>query len=294
MSIWKNYEFIDYLNVKKNEIKNLPKGVSISTMCGSCKIGTSVNIDNIYNFLELNDNDILTVKINDEKIRTLLVNSKKKRSTKKKTKTNSMYNSITIVVRINEGSYDDLSKVKKLNMKIFNNGSIQMSGVKTYKYTNRALNKLIFKLKEINNNVHFINDYDNITVNDFNIYMINSEYKLVTQINRNNLFNILYSQKVKCSYEKCIRACVTVKYVPEEYNEGDKEVTICIFEKGSIKITGARNIEQVRLSYKYMNNLILQNIEKIKKNDEDDEIELIMKLYDEVTQNNNHKLDVVL
>ena len=43
-----------------------------------------------------------------------------------------------------------------------------------------------------------------------------------------------------------------------------------------------------------MNKLILQNIDKIKKNDENDEIELIMKLYDEVTKNNDHKLNVVL
>ena len=294
MSIWKNYEFIDYLNVKENEIKNLPKGVSISTMCANCKINTNVNIDNIYNFLELNDNDILTVKINDDKQRTLIKDNKKKRSTKKRTKTNSMYNAITIVMRIYEGEYEDLAKVKKINMKLFNNGSIQLSGVKNYKYTNRALNKLVFKLKEIKEDVQFIDDYKNINVTNFNIYMINSEYKLATQINRNNLFNILYSQKVKCSYEKCIRACVTVKYVPENNNKDNKEVTICIFEKGSIKITGARNIEQVHDSYKYMNKLILQNIDKIKKNDENDEIELIMKLYDEVTKNNDHKLNVVL
>lgn len=294
MSIWKNYDFIDYLNVKQNEINDLPKGVSISTMCANCKINTNVNIDNIYNFLELNDNDILTVKINDDKQRTLIKDNKKKRSTKKRTKTNSMYNAITIVMRIHEGEYEDLTKVKKINMKLFNNGSIQLSGVKNYKYTNRALNKLVFKLKEIKEEVHFIDDYENINVTNFNIYMINSEYKLATQINRNNLFNILYSQKVKCSYEKCIRACVTVKYVPENNNEDNKEVTICIFEKGSIKITGARNIEQVHDSYKYMNKLILQNIDKIKKNDENDEIELIMKLYDEVTKNNDHKLNVVL
>lgn len=293
MSFWDTYNFIDYLNVDNNEINELPKGVTISTMCAKCKLNTNINIDNIFNFLELNNDDILSIKIDDNKHRTLIIDKKKKRTTKKKTKNNSFYNCITIVVRVNEGECEDLAKVKKVNMKVFNNGSMQLSGVKNYKYTNRALNKLVSRLKEINNDIHFIDDY-NIHISDFDIYMINSEYKLATQINRTKLYEVLFKQKIKCSYEKCIRACVTVKYVPEISNDENKEVTICIFEKGSVKITGARNLEQMKQSYKYMNNLILQNIDKIKKNDEDDEINLLMKLYDEVTQNNNHKLNITL
>ena len=86
MSFWKDYQFKDYLNVKKNEIKNLPKGVSISTMCGSCKLGTSINIDNIYNFLKLNNDDILSVKLSDEKQRTLIPKRKHREHQKRKQK----------------------------------------------------------------------------------------------------------------------------------------------------------------------------------------------------------------
>lgn len=291
MSFWKDYQFKDYLNVKKNEIKNLPKGVSISTMCGSCKLGTSINIDNIYNFLKLDNDDILSVKLSNEKERTLIPKKKTSRASKKKTKSNSFYNSITIVVRVNEGDSDDLTSERKVNMGVFNNGSIQMSGLKKYKYTNRALNKLIYRLKEIENNVHFIEDYDNISVYDFNIYMINSEYKLSTQINRTKLFDILYQQKYKCSYEKCMRACVIIKYKPDEHNEEEKEVTICIFEKGSVKISGARNLHNMRDSYNYINKIILQNIDDIVKNDEDEEIKLIQELYEEVKDDIQHKVE---
>ena len=59
-----------------------------------------------------------------------------------------------------------LTSERKVNMGVFKNGSIQMSGLKKYKYTNRALNKLVYRLKEINNDVHFIDNYDNI------VYMI--------------------------------------------------------------------------------------------------------------------------
>ena len=79
-----------------------------------------------------------------------------------------------------------------------------------------------------------------------------------------------------------MRACVIVKYKPEYNNELEKEVTICVFEKGSVKISGARNLDNMRESYNYMNKLILQNIDEIIKNDEDEEISTILELYEEV------------
>ena len=49
-------------------IFNLPKGVSISTMCAKCKLGTELNIDLIKNHMNLNYDDILSVKINNKKL----------------------------------------------------------------------------------------------------------------------------------------------------------------------------------------------------------------------------------
>ena len=83
-SLWSKYKFIDYLDVKNKEIKGLPKGVKISTMCAKCKLGTKVDIDNIYQHLKINEDDILTVKINQDKQRTILpIKVKKRRTTKK-------------------------------------------------------------------------------------------------------------------------------------------------------------------------------------------------------------------
>ena len=47
-------------------------------------------------------------------------------------------------------------KLEKLMLKLFKNGSIQISGVKKLKYTNRALNKLVHRLSEINNDIKFV------------------------------------------------------------------------------------------------------------------------------------------
>merc|ERR1711916_199668 len=80
---WNDYQFLDLINFKEHEVDNLPKGVSISTMCCSAKIGSEINIENIQNYLQLNKNDILTVKLNDSNIRTLLEQKKKKKKKKR-------------------------------------------------------------------------------------------------------------------------------------------------------------------------------------------------------------------
>ena len=200
-------KIIDYLDIKNTEISNLPKGVKISTMCASCKLGTKINISNIENYLQLDENNILTIKRNKEAMRTLIPiivkpkrNKKSKYRKEKKDNTkNNFYNQITVVVRIDETKVDDFSDVCKINMKLFKNGSVQMSGCKTINDINIALNKLIIKLKEIkaimdNGEIiekEFVEEPNKITVKDFKIDMINSNYKVQMQIDRNKLYNLL-------------------------------------------------------------------------------------------------------
>jgi len=302
-SEWSNFKFIDYLDVKNKEICGLPKGVSISTMCAKCKLGTKVDLDNIYKHLELNEDDILTVKVNKDKQRTILpIKVKKRRTTKKNSepKSNPFYNQITIVVRVYEGDKDvvikdnkrDLDKIRKINVKLFKNGSIQISGVKKYKYTNRALNKLVHKLSEVNGDIKMAEEPEKLTVNGFSIYMINSNYRINIHVDRKKLFDILTMKKIKSSYEKCIRACVIVKYCPKIKNTEEKEVSLFVFEKGNIIITGARNLEHIIESYNYMNNIILEHIEDVMKKDEGNESNIIMQLYDDIMKDHSHKLNI--
>jgi hypothetical protein len=117
---WTNFDFKQYI-VADQLMYNLPKGVSISTMCAKCKLGTELNIDLIKHHLPLNKDDILTVKINTENMRTLIEEKKKKRRTKRKAKiaSNPFYNQITVVVRINEGEYTNIHEEPKINLKLF-------------------------------------------------------------------------------------------------------------------------------------------------------------------------------
>lgn len=303
ISRWDTFEFTDYLNVDTKEIKGLPEGLSISTMCASCKLNTRLIIPNIEKYLLLNSDDILTVKMNKERIRSIItIKNKPKRMKKvdtkvkqKDTSKNHFYNQITVVVRINHGSTVDLNDVPKINMKLFKNGSIQMSGCKSIKNINFALNKLICRLKEIkakrengiNYEKPFIEDSNNITVKDFKIDMINSNYQVAMQLDRDKLFNLLLKKKIKSSYEPCIRACVIIKYIPLRENSEQKEVSVFVFQKGNIIITGARSKSHIDSAYNYINEILLSHKDEILKKNEKVEEELILDIYNGILKDIN-------
>ena len=301
ISIWDSLTFIDYINVDSIEIKNLPLGISVSTMCVSGKLNTKLNIPNIEKYLQLNSNDVLTVKMNQERIRTLIsIKNKPKRNKKdinqKDTSKNHFYNQITVVMRVDHGNCDDLDFARKINLKLFKNGSFQMSGCKTIKGINIVFNKLIYKLKEIKakkmedgkiNEIKFIDEPDKITVKDFKIDMINSNYQVNMQIDRDKLYNLLLKKKIKSSYEPCIRACVIIKYTPIKENPAQKEVSIFIFQKGNIIITGARSRSQIISAYNYMNDILLTHTDEIIKKDEQEEEDLILDIYKDIIKDIN-------
>ena len=299
MNKWEHLNIIPYLQFGRNILK-LPEGVSISTMCGKCKLGTNLDLDMIKKYLDLSTDDILTVKMSKVDMRTLIPVKTKKRRTKRKAKinTNPFYNQITVVIRVYEGEYIDLNDEYKINVKLFRNGSVQISGLTNIDFTNRALNKLIICLKQvkaIKNDINiieipFISEPDKLGVYDFQVYMINSNYKVNMMIDRNKLFNLLLRKKIKASYEKCIRACVIIKYIPSNDNSEEKEVSIFVFEKGNIIITGARNYSHIIDSYNYVNNILLEHADDIIKIDDDIEGKLILKLYEDIFKENSHKL----
>lgn len=295
---WSAFEFKELINVKDNEIDMLPNALSISTMCASCKLGTTLNIVNIEKYLELNINDILCVKMNKERIRTLIPDKKKNKRDKKnkmlqqetEKKSNHFYNQITVIVRIGAGHVDDLEIEPKINLKLFKNGSVQMSGCKSVKSINIVLNKLIYKLKMVKAKIeegkivekNYIENPENINVNSFKIDMINSNYKINIQIDRAKLFNLLLKKKIKSSFEPCIRACVIIKYIPTVDNDELKEISIFVFQKGNIIITGARRKSHILAAYKYTNNIIITHSEEISKKDEKDEENLLLDLYNDI------------
>ena len=288
---WDKFKYENIIEHEENEIKDLPNGISISTMCSSTKINTLINITNIEKYLQLDPNDILCVKTNISKKRSLLPEKiKNKRNKQEKVNLNSFYNQITVVVRVFSGPVIDWNTEPKINLKLFKNGSIQMSGCKNLKNINIVLNKLLYKLKEIKAKVEdnkivekkFLENNIDSYIHSFKIDMINSNYKVNMQIDRAKLYNLLILKKIKSSFEPCIRACVIIKYTPELDNIENKEISIFVFQKGNIIITGARKRSHIISAYKYINNILITHYDDIGKKEEKEEEDLIFSLYNDI------------
>jgi TATA-box binding protein (TBP) (component of TFIID and TFIIIB) len=283
---WETYQFKDYLNVNNFEIKDLPDGLNISTMTASLRnTKLNFNFEKIYNDLPLSIKDIICIKRNKEDIKSISNDIKKERKKKPNTSKKLFFNQMTVVVRVFENELNKLSlinKERKINFKLFINGSIQMSGVKKIEYANRAINKLFYHLNKIKS----IENFDNLNTDSFFIDMILVNYRVRVQINRANLYNLLIKKKIKSSYEKAIRACVNIKYKPPN---NDKEISIFVFQKGNILIAGAKNKENLIYSYNFINDIIINHIDEIINIDDDEKEKDIMRFYQEVLEENKHK-----
>ena len=128
---------------------------------------------------------------------------------------------------------------------------------------------------------------EDITIKDFKINMINSNYQVNMNIDRDKLYSLLNKKKIKCSYEPCIRACVIIKYVPTVENIEQKEVSVFVFQKGNIIITGARSQSHVLSAYNYMNEILLTHKDEIIKKDEKEEEDLILDIYQDILKEIN-------
>jgi TATA-box binding protein (TBP) (component of TFIID and TFIIIB) len=228
-----------------------------------------LDITNIDKYLSLNTDDILTV----NKTKTLLKLKKKNKIIQKDSKP-SFYNQITVVIRLDHGYIENLEDAKKINMKLFKNGSIQMSGCKSTSDINIVLSKLITILETEETGI--------ISVINFKIDNILANYKINLEINRNKLFELLQKKKIQASYEPCIRACVVVKHTPVQENEQKNQITISIFKLGNVLIAGARSDLHLIEAYEYLNDIILTHREEIISTEIANDEQLILHLYKEV------------
>jgi len=281
------------IDVDRMEINNLPDGVKVATMCSSCFLNTKLQLDNIEKYMALHEDDILTVKRTKDNVRTLIElkkPTKKSLNPKRKDGGNNFYNSITLIVRVTTGSTKNINLEPRINVKLFKNGSLQMSGCKNIENVNVVLGKILERLRAIKGKIEdgiikeitFADEPEKVSINKFKIDMIYCNYRISIQIDREKLYDLLKKKKVKCIYEPCIRACVIIKFVPTQDNPDFKEVSIFIFKKGNIIITGARSRNQVIEAYKYINNIFVTHSDEIVKKSDETEEAIIMNLYDDV------------
>lgn len=260
--------------ISKLELDKLPEEVNISTMTLVCKFDTIFNCRNIARFVELSFDNILSVKYGKEEDlktnRTLL--QKKQKTGKKKKKKSVFYNQVSLYIAVKGKGKNPVS------MKLFSNGAVQMTGCKTIDNAVEALTKIFPELQKIKAIIVKNAKTDELKIvekpfvtvpsvlnfkcmKDFKISMINSNFFMFS-VDRTKLYNLLLKDEHDVSYDPGKHACVNVKY---EHIE--KTISIFVFEKGSIIITGAQTCGQICDAYNFINKYILTNYNAIIKDD---------------------------
>ncbi len=192
--------------------------------------------------------------------------------THRKITNKSFFNQSTLVVRRWVNSQRGW---KEVNIKLFGNGSVQMTGIHSEEFASETLHWLIKECNRLSETPF------NVTpvVNKMNVQMINSDFSLGVSLHSEAIHAILRDRYGLFSmFEKTLYQGVDTKYY---YNikrnpkstapgtcgcsklcsgqgNGDgeeqcKRITISIFQTGNIIITGARNMDQINEAYEFIN-----------------------------------------
>jgi len=258
---------IDYINIPSYNMHLIPNNLLVSTMTTEFDVGTIFISHNIYNYMHLEKNNIVAMKCTigtrylpgyDHISKSIYKNKKKL-----------FYNQITIIMNISDDKF--------VNMKLFKDGSVHMTGTKNLIDANIAINKLTKKLKEKirikknddNNNelkeIFFVADVNKIKITNFKIQLINSNFKINFKINKETLHNLLNKHNI-LSRLTPKHSCVNIKYKITR-DDVSTFVSIFIFQTGNIIITGAKNANDIRDTYIFIVKFLHNNKQSIIKKD---------------------------
>jgi TATA-box binding protein (TBP) (component of TFIID and TFIIIB) len=250
---------------------------NISTMTYTAKITDKpINIYKFYDICEIQNNGvgIKRVEYLDSTDTHHLKGEPRKQ--KRKVSKQRFENQITVIFQ----PYEDLLHYK-INIKIFKNGVIQMTGVKNEKDAEKTINYIAAKLKIMQHENDDIVSLDTIiSVSDLRIRLINSDFQVPFKINNYKLQSwIIQNTELVCIYEPCIYPGVKLLYYwNNEFKHngickckkpcagkgnscGDgqcKKITISVFQSGSIIITGAVEMIQLSTVHKFIETMLFK------------------------------------
>ena len=294
-------DLISGLERAKLDAYNLPYDLPISTTTITCKINVLFDVENIaYYFNDFDD--ILIDKKYGNRSGINSINSKKIKITKKKKKKakKDFFNQVSLIFSTPMLMGMDMDKLtpkekeKTINVKLFINGSIQMTGCKHLSNISKCLEIVFDKVKKtkaiINKNFQFekknflkrVEDLDleniNFTydltkynedpytylkidnVKMFDIHMINTNFNIGFQIKRDVLRELLIEKGFDAILDPNVHACVNIKLnIPNQ----NKTISIFVFESGSITIAGSDSCEQILYTYNFINKFILTHYKQI-------------------------------
>ena len=187
------------------------------------------------------------------------------------------YNQSTLVLRRPFGD-----GFKEVNMKLFGNGGIQMTGVPSNEFASHAVDWLLSVIKGLSRSP-FATTTALPTAMKVDTSLINTDYSLNYDIQQDNLHRLFIEKyNLFSMLEKTIYQGVNTKFFYNTNNKntgvcsctggafckgqgnGDgngecKRITMSIFRTGKIIITGARTMEQIQAAYEFLNKVFREH-----------------------------------
>ena len=231
----------------------------ISTITSILEISTDIDLKKIYDSVPITE----YIPFIEYGVGNVPKGFSKKmlRKKRKKTKKKIFYNQATVHV-VHDG--------KIMNVKLFNNGKIQITGLKGVDQGPILIQKLLEYFQDLS-----VLTYDAFLMNH-KLVLINSDFDLGYEIDRETLHNEIIDAGIYSSYEPCIYPGVNIKYFMNTNNfdgicdclsmcngkgradgDGDcKKVTIAVFKSGKLIITGGQHTDQLETAYRFIKNFI--------------------------------------
>jgi TATA-box binding protein (TBP) (component of TFIID and TFIIIB) len=255
----------------------------ISTITTTAQLGTKIQLDALFNqirilaYWDLNDG-VLKMEFNGQVKGT----SFKDIMLKPKESKTSFFNQATLVVRREVTPLN----WKEINVKLFRNGGVQMTGVRSIQMASETLYWLIPYLTSICTATPIFTSAPSIHKEQ--VQLVNTDFSIGAKVRRDSLHRILTDKyRLNSSYESAIYQGVKTKYF---YNAerpagapfgicsceklckgtGDgakigacKKITISPFQTGQVIITGARTMEQINEAYDFIKGVFRDNAGEI-------------------------------
>ena len=208
--------------------------------------------------------------------------------TKRKKSKNIFFNQSTLVVRRqHQVTAAGAPVFKEVNIKLFKNGGIQMTGIPSDTFAQETLAWLAVELSSFSQPVL----EGEAKPHRYSIQLINSDYQINGNINREKLHEVLVNEyNLFSSFESTIYQGCDTKYFYNEAAPSDavegicpcgetlcagngdgtslgqcKEITISPFHTGSVIITGARRFEQIEKAYVFINKILTKHSKELIK-----------------------------
>jgi hypothetical protein len=243
----------------------------ISTMTMTANWGTPINLDTLFEQLVLH---MIPIGYPTEGIvkfehKNMVYGAcYKDLFTNRKITSKSFFNQSTLILR---RRWED--GWKEMNMKLFANGGIQMTGVTSADFAVNAIDWLLSLIETLPKSPFPIGVKGAVT--KVNVPLINTDYSIDHDIQQDNLHRILIEEyNLFSMLEKTIYQGVNTKFYYNTNNGGSgvcrcgefckgqgagngegqcKRITLSIFRTGKIIITGARTMDQIHTAYEFLN-----------------------------------------